>query len=82
MKKPEEILKTDQREESTLLDESFTYNDKFTNMLKQFKSMLDGHLGSIKAGQYPIGLKKTDNRPVHSKSYRAGPKAKDSRNTE
>lgn len=47
-------------------------------MLTQIESMCNGHLDLIKAVKRRIELDTTGSRPIHSVSYRAGPKARES----
>lgn len=42
------------------------------NILTQFESRCDGHLGLIKAVQHRVGLNKRDSRLKHSALYREG----------
>lgn len=60
-------------EELVLPDEYSEYCDIFINMLAQFASSWDEHLGSIKVVQHRTELKKTDNRPIYSAAHSAGP---------
>lgn len=62
--KSDKISRTEWRQGLSLREESSAYREKFINVLTQFESMCDGHLGSIEAVPHQIELKKTDTQPV------------------
>lgn len=59
--------------------EPWAYLVKTISILTFFASMLDGHLGSIKAGQHCIRPNSIDYWPKRLAPYRLGPKAREFR---
>lgn len=76
VKKSDEVLKTNWREDLTPLDEYSGYSEKFINLLTQFESMWYRHRGSIKV-LHQVDIEMMDKRPKHSAPYHAGPNARD-----
>lgn len=69
--------KTDGCKDPTLPYEYSAYSQNFTSMVTQVESMWGGQLCSTTTMQHRIELKNTDNRPIFSAPYRAGPKSRE-----
>lgn len=62
------------------LNKSFAYCDKFIPLLTPFESMWDSYIGSNKALQHEIELKKTGSQPINSSKYWSKPMEKELEN--
>lgn len=69
------IWKIDWREELTLPPKYFTYCNRPIHIFTQAEGKCDTPLGTIKAVQHQIELKRKDNWPIYSASHLPGPKA-------
>lgn len=71
----EQRLEQDCRNKVKAAEGNVDYKNKFVEMISDFASMTDGHLGRIKLGKHRVELSQPKTKLIHSAPYRTCAKA-------